>query len=218
MFSALLAAKMKKMNYKIALMETSFSSVLPYYFNFSSENGLELISTGIIPPVSPFGYPYLSPSLFMIREPHIVAWDNESTTRFLRKMVINTSWGDTDILIIDVASDHAGLVKELKTFFGDKLQNAVLIIDYKQASSDYAKAYIRHFEEQLKILCVLLSPAKRKAKEDLGVYGIKHDVSALPFLESAYSADAKPEEIIENIYEVYSHVLEEVSTACLSIF
>jgi Mrp family chromosome partitioning ATPase len=217
-FSALLAAKMKKMNYKIALMETSFSSVLPYYFNYSSENGLELISSGIIPPVSTFGYPYLSPSLFMIREPHVVAWDDESTMRFLRKMIINTNWGDTDILIIDVASYHANLIKDLKTFLGDKLHNAVLIVDYRQASTDYAKAYIKHFEEILNVLYVLLSPAKRKAKEDLDIYGTKHDVSALPFLDSVYASDAKPDQVIESIHEIYSHVLEEVSTSCLSIF
>ncbi|MCX6113100.1 MAG: P-loop NTPase, partial [Proteobacteria bacterium] len=221
-FSALLAAKMKKMGYKTALLETSFSSVLPYYFGFSSANGLELISNGIVPPVSSFDYPYLSPSLFMINDPHVVDWDKESILRFFKKMIINTNWGDTDILIIDVSAEHTGFIKDIKAFLPEKLHHAILMVDYKQASSDYTKAYIDYFNGFMSVLYVLLSPskidAKEKEKEKPETYGIKHNLNMLPFLETAYSPDIKPNDIIKNINGLYAPILEEVSTACLSIF
>ncbi|MEI6079698.1 MAG: P-loop NTPase [bacterium] len=218
LFSALLAAKMKKMGYKTALLETSFSSVLPYYFNFKSANGLELVANGIVPPVSKYDYPYLSPALFMIREPNIVAWDHEATLKFIKKMIINADWGDTDIMIIDLSAEHTGLVKDLRAFFSEKMHHAVLLLDYKQASGKYAKAYVDHFREFITVLKVLLSPSKIKTKTKKDITGIDADISALPFFEAAYSSDPEPDKIIEGIYELYAPVLEEVSTACLSIF
>jgi len=217
LFSILLAAKMKKMGYKTALLETSFSSVLPYYFNFSSDNGLELTTNGIIPPVSSFDYPYLSPYLFMVRNPHVVDWDKESMLKFFRKMIINTNWGETDLLILDVSAEHTGFIQDIKAFMPEKLHHVILMVDYRQAGSDYTRSYIDYFDNFMKVLHVLLSPSKMDSEETPS-YGIKHKISSLPFLDSTYSMKIKPEEIIEQVNDLYLPIIEEVSTACLSIF
>lgn len=218
LFASLLATKMKKMGYKVALLETSFYSTLPYYFDYSSENGLELVANGIVPPVSIFDYPYLSPSLFMVRDPQLLDWDKDAVVKFLKKMIINTNWGDTDILIVDLACEHSGLVNDLKAFFGDKLTNSILILDYKQASSLYTKAYINYYAGITKVLHLLLSPSKNDSKDNKIINDTKYKMSSLDFCEKAYHYGVDPGDIIKEVNDLYNPVLEEVSTACLSIF
>ncbi|MEI6092749.1 MAG: P-loop NTPase [bacterium] len=218
LFAALLAAKMKKMNYKVALLETSFSSSLPYYFDLPFGNGLELVPNGIIPPVSSFDYPYLSPSLFMAKDHQLVDWDKEAIIKFLKKMIINTNWGDTDILVLDLACGHLGFIDELKAFFGDRLTSSVLMLDYKQLSSPYTSAYIHYHESLTTILQVLSSPSKNNLKDKKNVADTKYKVSSLEFCDLAYFYGASPADIIKNVNELYAPVIEEVSTSCLSIF
>ena len=99
----------------------------------------------------------------------------------------------------------------------EKLHHAILMVDYKHAASDYTKSYIDYFDSFMNVLHVLLSPSRIDAKEPPS-YEIKHNMSALPFLDAAYSMNIKPDDIIKKVNDLYVPIIEEVSTACLSIF
>jgi len=209
-FATAFAADISKKGIKTALLETSFFSTLPDYLSNDASKGLEITREGILPPMSAFGFSYLSPALFMQKERRPVFWDAEAVLKFIRKMVVNTNWGDINILVMDVSSCQTGLLKEIKAFFGEKMSNAVVLVDFKDPSSTQAEAHIEHIKTVSKSVIVVKSPS-----HDIKV---KDKLRSLPFVETLFSAGTKPSDVITSIMEPYAPVLEEVSKNCLSMF
>ena len=213
LFSLLLAAKIKEKGYKTALVETSMSSYLPYYMGYDGPSGLEILSGGIVPPVSQYAYPYLSPMLFMGHSPKPVFWDKEAILKFTKKMLINTNWGDVDILIIDMPLCQNDMIKDLRAYMGDKLAQSVLLVDSKSRESEQTKAYVSYMKSQTDLLKVVASPSKISGK----VKPTDKKV-ALPFVDTLWNSEVFPSDMPKILCDAYSNPLEEVSKVCLSIF
>ncbi len=206
-FACALSANIAKRGLRTALIETSFFSVLPDYLGYDSQTGLEIMMDGIIPPISEYGFSYLSPSLFMQKDKRPIFWDAEAVVKFIKKMVVNTNWGDIDCLVLDVSCSQSGLLKEIKTFFGEKIVHAVVLVDFKDAGSAQTVAHIDHVKLIAESVSVLSSPSKDlKPKDKLG---------SLPFVESLFLAGAKTGDVVGLIMEPYDSVLEEVIKSCL---
>jgi Mrp family chromosome partitioning ATPase len=211
LFSLLLAAKIKQKGYKTALIETSLSSYLPYYMGFDGTEGLDIVPGGIVPPVSTFGYPYLSPLLFMGNSPKPLFWDKEATLKFIKKMIINTNWGDVDILLLDMPFCQAEMIKDLISFMGDKLSQSVLLLDEKSRESAQAKVYTSFIKEHTSLLKVVSSPSTVQGK-------VSEKKTMLPFVDDVCNSDVLLSEVPAMVVDAYDEPLEEVSKVCLSIF
>lgn len=209
-FSSALAADLSRRGLKTALLETSFFPTLPDYLGHDAQKGLEITGEGILPPVSGLGFLFLSPALFMQKERRPIFWDAEAVLKFIRKMVVNTNWGDLNILILDVSSCQTGLLKEMKTFFGDKMSSAVVLVDFKDPASAQANSHIEHIKTVANSIFVIKSPSN-----DIKV---KDKLRSLPFVENLFFAGTKPSDVITSVMEPYAPVLEEVSKNCLSMF
>ena len=206
-FACALSANVAKRGLRTALIETSFSSVLPDYLEYDSQIGLEIKMDGIIPPISKYGFSYLAPSLFMQKDKKPLFWDSTAVIKFIRKMVVNTNWGDIDCLIVDVSSYQSGLLQEVKTFFGEKIVHAVVLVDFKSSTSAQVVSHVDHVKLLTNSVSVLNSPSKDLKPKDR--------MSSLPFVESLFNADAKTEDVVASIIEPYVYVVEEVAKSCL---
>jgi len=211
LFSLLLAANIKQKGYKTALMETSMSPYLPYYMGFDGISGLDIVQGGIVPPMSPFSYPYLSPLLFMGDTSKPIFWDKEPLLKFMKKMIINTNWGDVDILLIDMPFCQNEMIKDLRAFMGDKLSQSLVLVDANSSETEQTRAYVSYMKEQTSLLKVILSPSKIKNKGT-------DKKTMLPFVDAVWDGNITPAQIPSVVMDAYENTLEEVSKVCLSIF
>ncbi len=211
LFSLLLASKIKQKGYKTALVETSMAPYLPYYMGYDMATGLDIVPGGIVPPVSPFAYPYLSPLLFMNQNNKPVFWDTEDVIKFIKKMIINTNWGEVDILLLDMPLGQLEMIKDLKTFFSDKLGQSLFLIDSKTKESEQTKMYFHYIKESTTLLKVIQSPIRTKSK------GTDKKI-VLPFVDDVWDEKVTVSEIPALLVDAYDNPLEEVSKVCLSIF
>jgi NUBPL iron-transfer P-loop NTPase len=211
LFSLLLTSKIKQKGYKTALVETSMSPYLPYYMGYDTTKSLDIVPGGIVPPISPFSYPYLSPLLFMNNNNRPLFWEKEDVLKFIKKMILNTNWGDVDILLLDVPLYQLEMIKMLKAFFSDKLSQSLLLVDSRTKESEQAKSYLSYMKENTTLLKVVQSPIRTKSK-DAGKKVI------LPFVDSVWDENVLASEIPSLLIDAYDNSLEEVSKVCLSIF
>jgi len=211
LFSLLLASKIKQKGYKTALVETSMVPYLPYYMGYDTTQGLDIVPGGIVPPMSPFFYPYLSPLLFMNQNNRPVFWEKEDVIKFIKKMIINTNWGDVDILLFDMPLYQLEMIKGLKAFFSDKLSQSLLLVDSRTKESEQAKAYLSYMKENTTLLKMIQSPIKTKSKST-------DKKIVLPFVEEIWNESVTVSEIPSLLVDAYDSPLEEVSKVCLSIF
>ena len=211
LFSSLLASKIKQKGYKTALLETSMSPYLPYYMGYDTARALDIVPGGIVPPISQFSYPYLSPLLFMNQSNRPVFWEKEDIVKFIRKMVLNTNWGDVDILLLDLPLCQLEMIKDLKAFFSDKLSQSLMLIDPRTKESEQAKAYLHYMKDNTTLLKIIQSPIKTKNKN-------ADKKIRLPFVESVWNENVLASEIPSLLVDAYDSSLEEVSKVCLSIF
>ncbi len=211
LFSLLLAAKIKQKGYKTALLETSMSAYLPYYMGMEDAEGLEIVPGGIVPPASQMGFPYLSPLLFMGSDSKPLLWDKEAILKFIKKMIINTNWGDVDILLLDMPFCHVDMIKDLSSFMGDKLSQSVLLLDHKSKDSSQAKAYTSFVKEHTSLLKIVSSPSRIQGK-------ISEKRTMLPFVDEVHNSNVPLSEVPSMLLDAYDSPLEEVSKVCLSIF
>jgi len=217
LFSIGLASKLNDMGCKTALMETSMSSSLPYYLNASETTPLELVPEGITPPLSNGGFRYLSPLLFMNQEPRVVSWDIEAVLKFIKKMIVNSNWGDIDLLIVDMPYEQSGLIRDLKVFTGDKFDRSIILMDHKRYNNLQAKFYVDYMKELTTILAVLLSPSKKKGKDTkITVPYIECPAYVLPYVDAVSSFDLDAGGVYGHLSVPYASILEEVAKTCLS--
>lgn len=205
-FSISLASVLAGKNLRTALLETSFISVLPDYLGHDFTRGLEIISDGIIPSESKYGFKYLAPSLFMQKERQPLFWESEVAIKFIKKMIVNTNFGELDVLVLDVSSCQTSLIKDIKNFLGEKLSNAVLLVDFKDHDSQQSKYHESYLKSLINKVNVLRSPSKDIKVKDKHV--------CLPLLESLLCDGSKPFDVIK-ILEPYSVITEEVIKTCL---
>jgi len=211
LFSLLLASKIKQKGYKTVLVESSMAPYLPYYMGYDVAQGLDIVPGGIVPPMSPFSYPYLSPLLFMNQNNRPVFWEKEDVIKFIKKMIINTNWGDVDILLLDMPLCQLEMIKDLKAFFGDKLSQSLLLVDSRTKESEQAKAYLHYMKENTTLLKMIQSPIKTKNKST-------DKKIVLPFVDSVWDESVIVSQVPSLLIDAYDNPLEEVSKVCLSIF
>jgi len=211
LFSLLLASKIKQKGYKTALVETSMTPYLPYYMGYNTAQPLDIVPGGILPPMSQFAYPYLSPLLFMNQNNRPVFWEKEDVVKFIKKMIINTNWGDVDILLLDMPLCQLEMIKVLKVFFSDKLSQSLLLIDSKTKESEQAKTYLHYMKESTTLLKVIQSPLRTKSKNT-------DKKIVLPFIDEVWDEKTTVSQIPSLLIDSYEDPLEEVAKVCLSIF
>lgn len=206
-FSCAFAAKIASLGFKTGLIETSLSSIMPEYLEYDAQKGLEIMMDGIVPPLSEYNFFYLSPSLFMQKERKPLFWDAEAVVKFIRKIIINTNWGELDYLVVDMSSSQTGLLKEIKAFFDKKLFYAVVLVDFKEAESAQSMFHIEYVKTLADSVCVLNSPSKGPKS--------KGEPNDLPFVEELFCSGAKTSDVVRSIMKPYGKVLEEVTKNCL---
>ncbi|MFH1223795.1 MAG: P-loop NTPase [Pseudomonadota bacterium] len=216
LFSIQMATKFHNMGYKTALLETSMSSSLPYYLATPTASGLELTSDGILPIVSKYGFMYLCPLLFMQNDPKVVNWDLDAIFNFTKKMLINSNWGDIDVLILDVPLNQTELIKNIRSFTDDKISSAVLFVDHKRYKTLQTKMYINYVKEFARVGSVLFSPSKKKSKApDISIPDVDCPVYTLPYVDAVSFFETSSDTITDSISGAYAGVVEEVVKRCL---
>ncbi len=215
-FSSLLAAKIKEQGHLPALLETSFSSYMPKLFgSISSETTLEIGNNGIIAPKSIFNYKYISPLLFMGTDHKIILWDKEAILKFISKMIVNTDWEDTGVLIIDLSHSHSIAIDFIKSLFAKKTVDIILVFDPRVTDYSIAGSYISHFSQIGNVLAALMSPSIIQKSDKFVFDKIDVPVFPLPFCEDLMKSGNELSSVLLDTYQSYKPVLEEVSELCL---
>jgi hypothetical protein len=215
-FSSLLAAKIKELGQNPVLVETSFSSYLPKLFgNTAVENQLEIGPNGIIAPRSVFDYKYISPMLFMGTEPKMVMWDKDAIFKFMSKMIVNTDWEESDIMIIDLSQCHSMALDFLKSLFSKKIIDVILFFDPRMTERSLAESYSSYFSQLGNILAALISPSIIKKSEKFVLDKINYPVFSLPFCEDLMRSGNDLPPVLLDAYKIYEPILKEISELCL---
>lgn len=205
-FSVLLAKKLSDFGYKTAYLEASFSASISEYLLNTDKYDLDLSNKGIIPLKTIFNYDYMSPVFFMTNGFEIINWDNSAVLKFLEKIIINTNWERSDILIIDLPFNNINITPGLKSFFEDKLSASLLFIHDTNKTTE---AFLNYFDNYLKPINVLVSPLKNLKKTN-------KKVTSLPFVNDFYKKNINTNELLTSLEDSYSKILKEVSESCLS--
>ncbi len=206
-FACSFASELVKNGLRTAVIETSLFSSMPDYLGHDFKKGVEIVQDGIVPPVSEYGFMYLSPSIFMGQDRKPLLWNSEAVVKFTTKMIVNTNWGELDVLIMDMPSCQTGLLKEIKTFFGKAITDAVLLVDFKDPNSEQALAHSDYVKELVGQVHVFKSPSK--------VSKGKAGSRTLPFIDELFVDGTKQLDVVKAISDPYSHVLKEVVKLCL---
>ncbi|MBN1114520.1 MAG: tyrosine-protein kinase family protein [Oligoflexia bacterium] len=219
-FSILLSGELAALGYKIRLMDTSIESVkLAEYLGYSSELGLEFTNNGVELPASEYGFSYVSPYLFMHKDPAVLMWDMKSVLSFIEDILFNVNWGEVDILVLKLPYSHLNLLGELQSHLPGKIRHSLLFLDYKFRRNSVSKMMLKHLSSCTKVLSVCFSPSVRDDAENSARFSFNGtDAFFLPFVGELMRQGQPNSGRLEELMEAYSPIIKEVAQNCLSIF
>jgi hypothetical protein len=215
--SNFLAYEMNKNSYKVGLIEMSYNGNFLRYLSKNDTKEMTLSTKGIEAVNTRFDYFYTSPSLFVENTSGVINWDIETNFKILKNLILNTDWQGIDLMILDIPFYMLDLIKFLKSYLGDKFNDAILILDYNNLKNEFYNInFINYVKNFTNILSILTSPCAYEL--NVPKYLKDYNFNSLNFVNEVYSNKFLPTTVFDKTLKENEKLIKELSELCIRIF